>query len=109
MRQNTLGTIEFQDRQNAFRDRVKAKMTNRGTIHAGSVQFRKETLPFHKNVRKPSIVKKTAEHLPLINQMVKMSAEEELILDTSLSLTVALENGVSMGIEELKEKAHMKR
>mmetsp|Transcript_31117 Transcript_31117/g.51859 ORF Transcript_31117/g.51859 Transcript_31117/m.51859 type:complete len:400 (-) Transcript_31117:62-1261(-) len=72
-------------------------------------QLKKEALPFKKDVRKPSLAKKAVEHIPVFKRMVKMSDEEQLILDASLSLTVALETGVSMGLDDLKSRTAMRR
>ncbi len=54
----------------------------------------KESLPYTKDVRKQSITKKAISALPLVGRRFRMTAEEELILDVSLSLVVGLETGV---------------
>jgi thiol-disulfide isomerase/thioredoxin len=109
MRQFSPGTLEFQERQKALLDRVKSKKKRRGKIMDEPLVLKKETLPFHKDVRKPTFTKKVAEHIPIVKRMVKMTEEEELILDACLSLIIALETGVSMGIEELESRTAMRK
>lgn len=109
MRQFTPGTVEFQDRNQALIDAIRAKMNRRDRNQAGSIQLKKDSLPFEKDVRKPTLVKKAVRHIPVVGRMAKMSAEEELILDTRLSLTVALETGVSMGLEDAESRNAMKK
>ena len=111
MRQFTPGTMEFNDRQKSLMDRLNSKKrTKRGKfIDQKPAILTKEALPFHKDVRKQTFAKKVAGHIPIIKRMVQMTEEEELILDASLSLTVALETGVSMGIEELESRTAMRK
>jgi hypothetical protein len=82
----------------------------RGKVMDEPLVLKKETLPFHKDVRKPTFTKKKlAEHIPIIKRMVKMTKEEELLLDASLYFTIALETGVSMGIEKLESCTAMRK
>lgn len=103
MKQYTPGNVEYDIRRKAILDQVM-KHDRVARKDPTSVVLTKESLPFQKDVRKPNLAKKAAEHIPVINRMVKMSAEEELILDVSLSLTVALQTGLSMGIEDLRAR-----
>ncbi|KAL3922029.1 MAG: hypothetical protein SGILL_002425, partial [Bacillariaceae sp.] len=110
MRKFTPGTLEYQERQKAYAERMRAKKKKRhGQIQAEPLILKKEDLPFTKDVRKPSLMKKAVEKIPLIKRMVKMTEEEELILDASLSLTIALQTGVSMGVESLESRTAMRK
>jgi Erv1 / Alr family/Thioredoxin len=108
MRLLTPGTVEFQERNKALIDAIRAKMSRKERKDAENLQLKKDSLPFSKDVRKPTLAKKVARHIPGVSRMVKMTDEEELILDTTLSLTVALETGVSMGLEDQESRVAMK-
>lgn len=109
MRVNTPGTVEYQDRNQALIDAIRSRMSRLDRKETQSLQLKKESLPFHKDVRKQTLVKKVAKRIPGVNRMVKMTHEEELIMDASLSLTVALETGVSMGLENEDSRVVMKQ
>jgi hypothetical protein len=108
MKQYTPGTVEYEKRRKALLDRMQ-KHNRKARKDPGSVVLQKESLPFQKDVRKPGLAKKAVERIPVINRIVKMSPEEELILDVSLSLTVGLETGLSMGIEDLSARTALRK
>ncbi|KAG7366720.1 Erv1 / Alr family protein [Nitzschia inconspicua] len=108
MRKFTPGTKEFENRNKALADAVRAKMPRRQRNQSQQLQFTKEALPFSKDVLEPKLGSKVVKHIPGVNRLVKMSDEEELILDATLSLVVALETGVSMGLEDHKSRLVMK-
>lgn len=108
MKQYTPGTSEFDKRKKALIARMN-RGNRKARKDADTVVLKKESLPFRKDVRKPGFAKKAAEHIPGLKRMVKMTEEEELILDVSLSLTVALETGLMMGIDDLKARTVMRR
>ena len=96
MKQNTPGTKEFLDRKQAFQTRFK--MIRRKHKLKGTTQdLKRENLPYTKDMTKPKWL-----------EIKKMNEEEELILDTTLSLTVGLEMGLSMGITDTTSKTAMK-
>jgi hypothetical protein len=96
MKQNTPGTTEFRDREQAFRKRIQMSITKKN-LQGTAQTLEKGNLPFTKDMAKPTFLK-----------IKKMSDEEELILDVTLSLTVALESGLSMGITDITSKSAMK-
>jgi len=96
MKQNTPGTTEFRDREQAFRKRIEMSITKK-KLRGTAQTLEKGNLPFTKDMTKPTFLK-----------IKKMSDEEELILDVTLSLTVALESGLSMGITDITSKSAMK-
>lgn len=106
MKQNTPGTAEYMQRKQAMYDRLKK---NKKFRKNPVTNLKKEELPFKKDVRKSGFIKNAAEHIPVVKRIVKMSPEEELILDASLSFTIALETGVSMGLEDLKARATLRK
>ena len=108
MRANTPGTKEYEERKKKIIDRIEKLRKKRGikSKHSGSVAaprapLTKETLPFKKDVRKPNFIKKTAERLPIAKRFAKMTPEEELILDVSMSFVTGLDSGVFMTGKEL--------
>lgn len=94
MKQNTPGTIEFSNRKQAFQKRIVKSRTNE-KLHGTTQELKKDSLPYTKDTTKPKWYK------------IKMNEEEELILDATLSLTVALETGLSMGITDITSKTAM--
>eukprot|EP00533_Pseudo-nitzschia_delicatissima_P013544 CAMPEP_0197268146 /NCGR_PEP_ID=MMETSP1432-20130617/4001_1 /TAXON_ID=44447 /ORGANISM="Pseudo-nitzschia delicatissima, Strain UNC1205" /LENGTH=585 /DNA_ID=CAMNT_0042733169 /DNA_START=215 /DNA_END=1972 /DNA_ORIENTATION=+ len=98
MKQNTPGTPEFLDRQKAFQKRVqmiKSKNIKRDATQ-GQQTGEKKMLPYSKDARQPKWYH-------------KLNPEEELILDTTLSLVVSFETGLSMGITDVTSKSAMKK
>lgn len=77
--------------------KVPASITQRTSL-------KKETLPYKKDVRKQGVVKRTAAKLPVIGRRFRMTPEEELILDVSLSLVVSFESGIKFRGQELDKK-----
>ena len=96
MKQNTPGTTEFRDRQEAFQKRIE-KNRKKQKLQGATQDLEKGNLPYMKDVAQRKWF-----------EMTKMSEEEELILDSTLSLTVALESGLSMGITDITSKSAMK-
>ena len=97
MKQNTPGTTEFLDRKKAFQERIEKSRTKQK--HWETTQdAENKKIPFTKDVTKPKWFRAK-----------KMNEEEELILDTTLSLAVALESGLSMGITDITSKSAMKQ
>jgi hypothetical protein len=96
MKQNTPGTKEFLDRKEAFRKRFEM-MRRKHKLKRTTQDLKRENLPYTKDTTKPKWL-----------EIKKMSEEEELILDTTLSLTVGLEMGLSMGITDITSRTAMK-
>lgn len=94
MKENTPGTTEFRDREEAFQKRIAIDGTKQ-KLQGATQNLTKENLT--KDIPKPYWFK-----------IKRMSEEEELILDATLSLTVALETGMSMGITDASSKGAMK-
>jgi hypothetical protein len=90
----TPGTPEYEERKAAILERIMKARKKGHSVTIKNIALKKESLPFSKDVRKPGLVRKQAERIPLVNRMVKMSAEEELILDASLSFIFGLRYGV---------------
>ncbi len=98
MKQNTPGTPEFLNRKQAFQKRVKKVRPEKLKLRPQQQDAEDgNKLPFSKDVRKPKWY-----------QPKKLSPEEELIMDTTLSLVVSLETGLSMGITDITSKSAMK-
>jgi hypothetical protein len=66
-----------------------------GTSTTKDIVLKKETLPFTKDVRKQTFVRKQVEKVPLVRKN-KMTFEEALINDASLSFVSSLRHGVFM-------------
>ena len=102
MKARTPGTAEYEERRKILLERIaKNKARREGTIKArpGSTivketVFKKESLPFSKNVRKQNFVSKQAAKVPIVKRFIKMSHEEALINDASLSFVAGLHYGV---------------
>jgi hypothetical protein len=93
----TPGTPEYEERKAAILERIMKARKNGHSVTMRNVEtpvLKKENLPFSKDVRKPGLVRKQAERIPFVKRMVKMSVEEELILDASLSFIYGLRYGV---------------
>ena len=71
------------------------------------IELKKDKLPFSKDVRKPSFVRKQVERVPILKRFVKMTPEEELILDATLSFVNGLRYGVFMSEQPLSQKKTM--
>lgn len=96
MKAFTPGTMEHQQREDVMKKRMRKahkKMRIPAQVTA-KTPLTKEALPYTKDVRKRGIVKKAASHIPLVGRRFRMTPEEELILDVSLSFVVGLETGV---------------
>ena len=95
MRLNAPGTEEYNKRMEQITKRIQKVQKQKAPV-----QLTKEALPYKKDVRKETLVKKTAERLPLVKRLVKLTPEEELILDVSVSLVAVLETGTFLGVRE---------
>ncbi|MGK3752950.1 MAG: thiol-disulfide isomerase/thioredoxin [Bacillariaceae sp.] len=107
MKRASPGTKEFYDRQQAILQRIKESggRKHNNIMYAQITQeFKKENLPYSKDISNPKWFKSAAGKIPLVKRIFQMSEEEELILDASLSFIVGLETGLSMGLEDLTSK-----
>ena len=95
MKQNTPGSAEYAERRQAILDRLNRSRKSRYIV----TNLNKESLPFKKDVRKAGLVKKVVEHVPIVKRTVKMSEEEELILDATSAFLLLLDTGVSLKLE----------
>ena len=94
MKYATPGTKEHAAREVVLQKRMhkahkKLGITGKVT---GKIVLKKEALPWVKDVRRPSIVKKVVSVVPVVGRRFKMTPEEELILDVSLSFVTGLES-----------------
>ena len=92
---NRNGTIEYNQRQKDLLDtigRMKSYFSrpNRKNPKDIAQSVRNGHLPYKKQVSKVRLV----EHVPLVKRVVRMSIEEQLILDASLSFLEGLRVGV---------------
>jgi len=109
MKQASPGTKEFQDRQQAFIQRIeKSSRKHHHIINTQTQEFKKENLPYSKNTSNPKWFESAAGKIPMVKNFFRMSEEEELILDVSLSFIVALETGLSMGLEHARSKSALR-
>jgi len=123
MRANTPGTSEFLSRKKEMLERIaKAKRNSgirsvkNGRVFNGRGEYmpgrdinqsdlvHKSKLPFKREAKRPNIIRKQLEKVPLVKRMFKMSAEEELIHDATLSFVKGLENEIFMSSDRLTEK-----
>ena len=95
MKQSTPGSAEYAERRKAILDRLNRSRKSRYIV----TNLNKESLPFKKDVRRAGLVKKVAEHVPVVKRTVKMSEEEELILDATSAFLLLLDTGVSLKLE----------
>jgi hypothetical protein len=88
----TPGTKEFILREKHIRKEMKKieRKERRNKLSGQGSSSTRTRVPFKKSVRKPRLVEK----LPLIKRVVRMSDEEALILDTTLSFIHGLQFGV---------------
>lgn len=103
----TPGTLEYATRDKVFKKRAsKAQKRMRGTSTVAlSNPLLKETLPWKKDVRKASWAKSAASGVPLVGRHFKMTPEEELILDVSVTFVTGLETSIKFpGSGELNQK-----
>ena len=103
MRANTPGTKEYNDRKQKIIKRIDMASKRRNPVAAATLKttasgttpiLRKGSLPYQKEIKKPSFVRKQVEKIPLVKRIVKMTPEEELILDASLSFIHGLKYGI---------------
>ena len=105
---NTPGTKEFAKKKRTTLDRVHAVKGKRSFLKKKAAitpdmendLLKKKNLPFKIEPKKQTLVQK----LPVIKSLFKMSSEEELVLDASLSFVTGLKHGVFMSRESLSDK-----
>ena len=102
MKANTPGTAEYKDRMDKLLKKINKLRKRRGLPPMTSpiVGTKKSQQPLKKEVRKPRL----PEKLPVVKRMFKMTEEEELILDASLSFVAGLKYGVFMSSDSLTTK-----
>ena len=106
MKYATRGTKEYADREAVLQKRMykaNKKLGIAGKV-TGNVMLKKEALPWIKDVRRPSLVKKVVSVVPVVGRRFKMTPEEELILDVSLSFVTGLEGMLFPGGGALNKK-----
>lgn len=82
MKANKPGTTEYKDRRESMLEYIrKTKGQNKAKEVESRLNAANKAVAFQKVVSKPRLIEK----LPIIKRMVKMSYEETLILDASLS------------------------
>jgi Erv1 / Alr family len=98
---NRRGTDEFNKRQKDLLKVLNRMQTTRQR-NKGEMRNRMEQgqLPFKKQVTSPRFV----EGLPIIKRVVRMTKEEELILDASMSFLEGLRVGVYKTVDPLSPK-----
>lgn len=117
MRANTPGTLEFDERKRQILERIKKSQLQRSRfpllnfnkkINPSDNLVNKSKLPFKKEPKAPGIVRRSIEKVPVVKRIFKMSPEEELILDASLSFVTGLKHGIFMKdgpLDETKKSA----
>ena len=110
MRANTPGTKEYNERKQKIMQRIDLARKRRNPVATETLKMtpsgttpilKKEALPYQKDIKRPGFVQKQVEKIPLVKRIVKMTPEEELILDASLSFIHALKYGVFTSDAEL--------
>ena len=109
MRANTPGTFEFEQRKKQILEIIAKDKSRRShsrlfgakptTIPDNQQKqpfLNRLRLPFKKDIKPAGIVRKTFESVPVVKRIFKMTPEEELILDVSLSFVTGLKHGVFM-------------
>lgn len=101
---NTPGTQEFAERRKRNLERIQKFKNKRERSflkrmkpippEVNAEMLKKKNLPYKLEPRKPNFVQKQAEKVPGIKRIFKMSKEEELILDASLSFVIGLKHGI---------------
>lgn len=98
MKANTPGTNEFQTRMQKLMIKINRLRKKRGlpplTGSAATLVTKKSEMPLKKEVKKPGFARRQGEKLPIVKRIFKMTEEEELILDASLSFMAGLKYGV---------------
>ena len=111
---NTPGTEEFAARRKRNLERIQKFKNKREksflkhkkpvTPEMEDKMLMKKNLPFKLQPRKPNFVQKQAEKVPGIKRMFKMSKDEELILDASLSFVIGLKHGIFTSNDPLTDE-----
>lgn len=101
MKAHTPGTDEFEDRRQRLHDKLARR--RRGDAQAFAQKGKIEKLPYKKVVTKPRVVEK----LPIVKRFTRMTPEEELILDSSLSFIKSLQYGVFREDKPLPKRKKM--
>lgn len=106
MKANTPGTFEYKERIEKLLAKINKLRKKRGlpAMTSPIVATKKSQMPLKKEVKEPGFVRKQGEKLPIVKRVFKMSEEEQLILDASLSFMAGLKYGVFMSNDSLTEK-----
>ena len=113
MRANKPGTAEFEERKKqilariakAHRSKSRFGLLGRRSKDGKAVDLiNKRSLPFKKEPKAPGIMRRSFEKVPVVKRIFKMTPEEELILDASLSFVTGLKHGVFMNSDSLNDK-----
>lgn len=109
MRANTPGTEEFSERRKRIMDKINTLRAKKrfGTLRSNSEpidSLRKGSLPIQVQPLKPGFAKKQLEKIPVVKRIFKMSREEALILDASLSFVTGLKHNVFTTTDPLTDK-----
>eukprot|EP00545_Synedropsis_sp_CCMP1620_P000242 CAMPEP_0119005968 /NCGR_PEP_ID=MMETSP1176-20130426/2031_1 /TAXON_ID=265551 /ORGANISM="Synedropsis recta cf, Strain CCMP1620" /LENGTH=956 /DNA_ID=CAMNT_0006957835 /DNA_START=69 /DNA_END=2939 /DNA_ORIENTATION=- len=110
MRANTPGTPEFEERKKQILARIEKAKKKHGfpllgsRTKASTTLVKKEMLPFKKEPKRPGLMRRGMEKVPMVKRIFKMSPEEELILDASLSFITGLKHGLFMSSDSLTDK-----
>lgn len=98
---NRQGTEEFSERQKDIFNFIDRMQTSAQRKNGGIIEsVKRGQLPFKKQVTSPKFV----ENLPIVKRVVRMTSEEELILDASLSFLEGLRVGVFRSSHPLSPK-----
>ena len=98
MRANRRGTVEYNARQKQMLDVLKKIKLGKRKKEAELQQMVDAgKIPFKKQITQPRI----SERIPMVQRLVRMSKEEQLILDASMSFLEGLRIGVFKSMEAL--------
>lgn len=101
MKANRRGTVEYNERQKQMLGVLKTMKKGKRKKEAELQQMMKAgKIPYRKQISKPRM----GERIPVFKRLVKMSSEEELILDASMSFLEGLRIGVFKSMEPLSSE-----
>jgi Erv1 / Alr family len=111
MRANKPGTTEFEQRKKQILSLIAKDRDRRTPLLGAKPQttlpnslINKLRLPFKKEAKPAGIIRKTIESVPVVKSIFKMTPEEELIHDVSLSFITGLKHGVFMSDGPLSDE-----
>lgn len=106
MQAHTPGTSQYKERMQLLLKKINKLRKKRGLPAMTNPIVEKSQMPLKKEVKKPGL----GEKVPIVKRVFKMSQEEQLILDSSLSFIAGLKYGVFMTNDTLtaKQKAALK-